>query len=540
MTDRPVFTFQARLPSAVDAVLSAYAELFGKAERSLFAALQADRSLNDLKREFQPRFGITARQFNAVRVGLDGKIASIKARRPELIDESKTRIAKAERVIRKLAQNAAGSNKLRQKKRRLITLKSRLAKMESDHESGKVRLCFGSKKLFRAQFALAANGYCDHGSWLKDWQRERSCQFFVLGSKDEITGNQTCQATTEQNGSLSLKLRLPDALASFGKYLTIPEVRFAYGQTELVAALNTSKTMTSVNKQGKPIRRRTGSAISYRFVRDRKGWRVFASVESVSTKQTTSQLAGAVGVDINADHLAVAETDRFGNLIKVRRIDLHLYGKTTDQAKALIGDAVTEIAEMAASAGKPVVCEKLNFQRKKAELETTSPTQARMISSFACTKIISGLKSAGFRRGVEIIEVNPAYTSVIGAVNHAQSKGISVHQGAALAVARRGLGLSERPIGRKAVVPVRHGGHVTFELPVRNRSKHVWSHWSAVRIRLRAAHVVHYRSGLSKEKPAPLSPEMRALGSIRSSMAKLRGANRFQNCLGSVVDDVPW
>jgi hypothetical protein len=37
-------------------------------------------SINELKREFQPKFGITARQFNAVRVGLEGKIDSIKAR----------------------------------------------------------------------------------------------------------------------------------------------------------------------------------------------------------------------------------------------------------------------------------------------------------------------------------------------------------------------------------------------------------------------------------------------------------------------------
>jgi hypothetical protein len=37
-------------------------------------------SINELKREFQPKFGITARQFNAVRVSLEGKIDSIKAR----------------------------------------------------------------------------------------------------------------------------------------------------------------------------------------------------------------------------------------------------------------------------------------------------------------------------------------------------------------------------------------------------------------------------------------------------------------------------
>jgi hypothetical protein len=57
---------------------------------------------------------------------------------------------------------------------------------------------------------------------------------------------------------------------------------------------------------------------------------------------------------------------------------------------------------------------------------------------------------------------------------------------------------------------------------------------------MKAAHVAHYLSGDSKEKPAPLSPEMRALGAIRSSTVRFRGANRQQNCSADVLDDVPW
>jgi len=45
--------------------------------------------------------------------------------------------------------------------------------------------------------------------------------------------------------------------------------------------------------------------------------------------------------------------------------------------------------------------------------------------------------------------------------DHAQRLGISVHQGAAIAIARRGLGLSESPTVREATVPTRNGGHVS-------------------------------------------------------------------------------
>ena len=540
----PVFTCQTRLvlDAAQASALHAYAELHGRAERTLFAALRAGHPVNDLKRAFLPRFGLTARQFNALRVGLGGKTASIKERRPELIAEAKSRIKKAESVIARLSARAPGSNKLHQKKRRLFTLKARCAAMEADQAASAVRLCFGGKRLFRAQFDLAANGYASHSEWKADWQRTRSSQFFVLGSGDETAGNQTCRARLEANGALTLRLRLPDALVALGgsKTMDLTDVRFAYGHDQIVAALASSQRIHAQTKEGKAIVKRIGTALSYRFVRDDKGWRVFASVEAQSVPTSTRRDLGAIGVDVNADHLAVSETDRFGNLISARRIDLMVYGKTSGQAKALIGDAAASIAAQAKAVGKPVVIERLEFQKKKAELEAANPKQARLLSSFACRQVAAHLKAACFRAGVEVIEVNPAYTSVIGAVNHAQRHGISVHMGAALAIARRGLGLSEKPPKREAVVPTRNGGHITFCVPARNRQKHVWSQWGKIRSALKAAHVAHFRSGGASARPAPLFSATRAACSHRNFVAKSHDANRSQHCSESVLDDVPW
>ncbi|MBK6998642.1 MAG: IS200/IS605 family accessory protein TnpB-related protein [Rhodoferax sp.] len=315
---------------------------------------------------------------------------------------------------------------------------------------------------------------------------------------------------------------------------------FAYGYAQIKAALATSQRIHTQTKDGKPTVKRISTALSYRFVRDDKGWRIFVSVEVRPVEQVSRQELGAIGVDLNADHLAVAETDRFGNLIGTRRIDLITYGKTQDQAKALIGDAAVALAAQAQAAGKPIVLETLNFQKKKAELETTDPKQARLLSSFACNKVASSIKAAAFRAGVEIIEVNPAYTSVIGAVNYAQAKGISVHQGAAYAIARRGLGLSERLTVQMGLVPARNGGHVTFDLPARNRSKHVWSFWSKVRTKLKAAHVAPGRCGAHKTAPPPLPLASPGVCPIWNSTARSRGANRSQNCSGNVWPDVPF
>lgn len=542
MSESPVFTYQIRpiLDDDQAVVLDACADLYGRTERSLFAAMQAGGKLNDLKRDFLPRFGITARQFNAIRIGLAGKVDSIKQRRPDLIVEAQAKIKKAVKVIAKLTAKATRYDKLHQKKRRLCMLQARLSNMQDDQAAGKVRLCFGSKKLFHAQYALSANGYASHQEWKQDWLNERSSQFFVLGSKDESAGCQGCQSVVAADGSLTMTVRLPDSLVSQDKYLTLTGIRFAYGHSEIAAALNTSQRIAATTKAGVVTVKRTGTALSYRFVRDAKGWRVFVSCHAQATKIKTHRAIGAVGMDVNADHLAVSETDRFGNLVATRTIDVATYGKSSDQAKALIGDAAVSIVEQARQAGKPVVIEKLNFQKKKAELETINRSQARMLSSFSCNKVASHIKAAAFRAGVEVIEVNPAYTSVIGAVNHAQRKGISVHQGAAMAIARRGLGLCEKAAVPVGLVPTANGGHVTFELPARNRLKHVWTFWSKVRTNLKAAHVAHYLSGDSKTMPAPLSPEMRALGAIWSSTAKLRGANRQHNCSADVRGDVPW
>ena len=254
MAAKNIFTYQTRCATvpAQTAALDAYAALYGEAERSLFAALRAGGEINALKKSFQVRFGISARQFNALRVGLDGKIAAITERRPELIAEAQTRLRKAQKVIANLQKKAPGTLKLHYKKRRLHQLQTRTASLVADEKAGTTRLCFGSKKLFRAQFALEANGYADHAQWQQDWRRARSAQFFVLGSQDEMAGCGECQAIECADGSLALQLRLPNALAAHGTYLTFPNIRFAYGHATIVAALRSSQRVCALTKKAHP------------------------------------------------------------------------------------------------------------------------------------------------------------------------------------------------------------------------------------------------------------------------------------------------
>ena len=106
--------------------------------------------------------------FNAVRVSLEGKVASVRSAMALRRDSLERRIAHAGRQITQLVARGRWEQ-VHQKKRRLVSLRSRLSGLEGDISDGQVRLCFGSKRLWRKQYALEANGYGSHEEWLRDW-----------------------------------------------------------------------------------------------------------------------------------------------------------------------------------------------------------------------------------------------------------------------------------------------------------------------------------------------------------------------------------
>ena len=500
---------------AGDAALAAYGDLYGRVQRKLFSEVAAGRSTATLKSEYLKRYGIPARMFNSVRVSLEGKVASVKEQQKLRLDALQRRIARAERQIVDVAERGHW-DQVHQKRRRLADLRHRLAALEADVARERVRLCFGSKRLWRKQHHLEQNGYASHQQWLKDWQDARSDEFFVLGSRDETAGCQLCVATVADDGTLTLRLRMPDCLAAqHGKYLTIEGVRFAYGHEQVLAALGSNAEYARHRREhGAKAARATelGQAISYRFKRDERGWRVFATTDMMDVPVVTDQRLGAIGLDLNTDHLAVAETNGSGNYVNAWRVPLVTYGKSQHQAEAIIGDAVADVVAYAREVGKPIVIEKLDFRKKKAMLEGESRRYSRMLSSFSYGKIKTYFFSRGYRQGVEVRQVNPAFSSVIGRVKFMERYGLSVHQAAALVLARRLLGCSER-IPRRWVAPIGNGVQVAFTVPVRKRVKHVWTHWGAISGQLRPALVAQHRLGRRRRQPNPVQAAVRGTGS---------------------------
>ena len=483
--------------STGDAALSACAELYGQVQRKLFAEMAAGRSAVSLKSTYLERYGMPARLFNAVRVSLQGKAVSVRKGQKLQADSLRRRISRAQKQIVQ-AEQRGRLEQVHHKRRRLANLEHRLARLEADLAAGRLRLCFGSKKLWRKQQRLEVNGYGSHEDWLRDWHDARSSEFFVLGSRDETAGCQLCVADVADDGSLTLRLRLPDRLAEgHGKYVVMEGVRFAYGHEQVLAALHSNAAYAACRREhGEKSARATdlGQAVSYRFKRDDKGWRVFVTTEMKEVPVVTDKRRGAIGIDLNADHLAVAETDASGNYVHAFRVPLVTYGKSSHQAEALIGDAVVRVVEYARRVGKPIAIERLDFRKKKAVLESESRRYSRMLSSFSYGKTQACFLSRGHREGVVIHQENPAFSSVVGRVKFMERYGLSVHQAAALVLARRLLGCSER-IPRRRVAPVGNGVQVAFTVPARKRVKHVWTYWNAILGQLRPALAAHHRLG---------------------------------------------
>ena len=482
-------TYQTRISAHFDAPLADYASLSSRIERCLFADCSRGKKLKDLKSSYLIRFGITARQFNAIRVELEGKIDSIRKRSAQQIELKKQQIKSLEGKLPKIK-----SKKIKhQKNRRLELLRARLQDLETNQ--ARTSLCFGSRKLFAAQFHLQKNGYATHEEWKLDWQAARSSEIFMLGSKDESHGNQSCTPTLAEDGSIAFRVRMPDALIpKHGKYVLIPNIRFAHGHETIVSAIQNCQLRKDLALLKDPRHKESGQAITFRFKKDKKGWRIFLSTELKAPPSVTRKENGVMGLDINGNHLALVEIDRFGNAIEKHTFPLALQNTTKDQARALIGDVSKQIIELCEQTQKPLVLEDLDFQKKKTQLRQKHKTYARMLSAFAYQSILTHLKSRGRSKGIQVHSVNPAYTSVIGRVNYAKRYGLSIHHAAALCIGRRFLGVSERMPQGQREIPDGKGGHVTLDLPVRNRSRHVWVQWGQLNKKLPAALTAHFRA----------------------------------------------
>lgn len=262
-------------------------------------------------------------------------------------------------------------------------------------------------------------------------------EVFVVGSKDESLGNQTCQWDGHQ-----IKFRVPYCLESkYGKYVESTIGSFPRQIDRLPA---------------------TG-AKTWHFYRQAHRWVVAVQFTPAPVPKVSRPIEyGCIGIDMNPGSIGWAYVDGAGNLKGFGSIPIQM-GLPSGKQDAQIVDACLQLARLADTRACGVVCESLDFGAKKTQSRERGSKYARMLSGWAYSRFYQLLESILSNRGICLFTRNPAYTSLIGLVKYARMYGLSSDVAAAIAIARRGMNKSERlPRSVSAYLGV-------------NPRKHVWS-----------------------------------------------------------------
>ena len=362
----------------------------------------------------------------------------------QLKDQLKTLKKKREKLNREIAQRA------RRRDRHYRMQDEILQKVKDKHAS----ICFGSKQLFNAQHNLTANRFGDFDHWKRIWQKSRNNMFFSIGSKDETMGNQTCVLSRDGDEAYQLRIRLPDriAVSRGSSHIVLRGIRFAY-RSELVENLfiahqqrkvkeaEHGKSQTNLKKA--EFLAKFGQAVTYRLMRDEKGWILYLSTDEQFEEAEFEASCGVIGLDFNNGFVSVANINAAGQKVEIvdQRYDTtkKKSSKANDTAMELLA---IDLVSYARAAGKPLVIEDLDFSKKKAGLVNAKGAEQyhRMISQLSYKKFRQALKMQCLKQGVALKEVNPAYTSLVGRVKYARETRFSTHQAAAWCIGLLGMG----------------------------------------------------------------------------------------------------
>jgi IS605 OrfB family transposase len=499
-------------------------EIYSLAERRLYKAIERGESLKQLKKDYQLKFGINARHFNSIKVSVQGKITSRRECYQRQINELTASLKGLEKSIKSLTRKLDLSHldkrvtqvgascslfsgkktprqriklSIHQKKRKLTRLKQNLSQLKREKPS----LIFGGKKLFKSQFNLEASGFKSHQEWLEDWQATRRGSFLLVGSSDEKGGNQNCQLTATGQLALTIPYSLLNQFKSHENFqkvqgsprLVVKSLVFPYGQENINYAIS----------RGQPL--------TFRFHKKGNVWYISCTVNLPEIPYQSHRNCGLIGVDLNPSVIGWAYVDREGNLLEKGQIRINLKDRRTEQVKATLSEAVKELVNLARIRGCPLFIERLDFSAKKATMKEQGVKYSRMLSGFAYSKFDELLTARAAKVGIELIKVNPAYSSVIGLTKFLKMYGLSSDTAAGLVLARRGLHKSER-------IPANYAFAVQGD-----SAKHVWNFWNKLKKKLKGVRRHRFFSVANSGAVATLLDE---LGQKSNRLSRKRRKSR--------------
>jgi IS605 OrfB family transposase len=292
------------------------------------------------------------------------------------------------------------------------------------------KLVFGSRELFEKlkKMHLIGKG---REKIRQEWEERR--YGFLYSRGDKSKGSNLNLRLVNMNNQWHLRINLGN-----GEYVWAKVVRSAKRKRDRWIDFVWDLTQAE----------RTGNWFAYTVRLKLRNGKIYAQIskEEKFPEITITRENGVIGIDINAYpfHLALAWTSRDGNLEKYERISLNgLLDGNADKREYLSWQIAHQVVEIAKREGKAIVVENLE-KIPKGKRGDGMPKLRQKLQKWIYKRLMEKIEIVCKRNGVQLIKVNPAYTSVIGKIKYAPIYRIDKDVAGAYVIARRGLGFKER------------------------------------------------------------------------------------------------
>ena len=412
---------------------------YAKIVRKTFHAIKNSDTFNksSYNTHLQNKYGITKRTASSIISDAQGRLNALKELKvfekrqlEQKIEHLEKKvlpklIQKRDDCIAQLKANPKGSvvrlrnirHKIVVKKNKLNRLKQKLDNVTYQIESGRLKLCFGTKALLKRDY--------------KSFVEQRDSQMSFVGSKSEKAQNQILQLSYDpKNNQFNIQLR-----KDFGEFKNAnDEDKYVYGR---VYFRHHKSELVSILRQGY-------SPLSYKIIKKRNRFYLHCTFEIhvEDDEFLTRSSYGTIGLDFNKGFVTLSETNEYGHLLRTQLLPYRFKAgsKTTTDLQKLVNDVV----DIALQTGKDICIENLDFKKKKAKTESRQcPKYNEMIHSLAYRQFSNFVEGIAFRNLVYVRKVNPAWTSWLAKERYCPRMKLNVHVGASFVIARRGQGFKD-------------------------------------------------------------------------------------------------
>ena len=247
---------------------------------------------------------------------------------------------------------------------------------------------FGSKRLFEKLCKNHLTGKARE-KLKKQWRELRQGTLIAIGSKHEAVKGNLLLRFVELDGKLHLRITTGKREFIYAKWIAFMAMLLERWQTQ--------------------------SYFPYTVELKLRNGEIYGSVsfELPTPEVKYTKENGLIAIDTNASpiHLAVAEVSKTKELVSYQTISLHnflgLSQKSKDHQEWILAH---QLIDLAIQKGKAIAIENLKKLEKGMRGDGKAELRKRL-HHWNAKKFLQKLKRVAMLKGVEVIEVNPAYTS---------------------------------------------------------------------------------------------------------------------------------